>query len=259
VINREASATDRPYQRWVSNKVMNLLKQKMTAKKAWDYYPKNHDLYVLAAWVWTELGWDFKKEWLETKARHDAERANPTPKETLVDKLQKWKEEMPADEWVRSTDGTRPKGVINAKASATARPYQRKVSQKVDSLLGKPMTAKKWNDHPKNHDLYVLAAWVWKELGWDFKKEWLETKARHAAGERVSSKAKRSRATTSPAPTAPARAPKKKRTQRPTASASTEEKEDEPMMTDDDMDESDFESSDEFKCDDESSDDDMDE
>ena len=101
--------------------------------------------------------------------------------------------------------------------------------------MAKEKTKKAWDDYPAKHDLRVFVAFVWKELGWDFKAEWLETKARHDAGKRASNrpKTKRSRATTaSPASTAPARAPKKKRTQRPTASASNEEKEDESMMTD---------------------------
>jgi len=177
------------------------------------------------------------------KARHDAERANPKPKETFSKKLEKWKEEVqPGGTWKKSTDGTRPKGVINKEASATDRPYQREVSHKVSRLLGKPMTKKAWDDYAEDHDLQVFAAFVLAELGWNFKKEWLETKASHDAGKQVTRgpKIKRSRATTaSPASTAPARAPKKKRTERPTASASTEEKEDESMMTDVDEAESD--------------------
>ena len=205
-------------------------------KKAWDDYAEDHDLRVFAAFVWKKLGWDFKKEWLEAKARHDAERANPTPKETFSKKLEKWMAEvLPDGKWKKSPDGTRPKGLIDQKASKTDRPYQREVSWKVTNLLSKGMTKKAWDDYPKKHDLRVFAAFVLAELGWDFKKEWLETKAKHDAGKRVSTrpKTKRSRATTaSPASTAPARAPKKKRTERPTASASTEEKEDESMMTD---------------------------
>jgi hypothetical protein len=232
LIDDQASKTDRPYQRCMSKKVNRLLLKRMT-KKAWDEYPEDHDLRVFAAFVWEKLGWDFKAEWLATKARHDAERANPTPKETFSKKLEKWMAEvLPDGKWKKSPDGKRPKGLIDYQASKTDRPYQKYMSRKVSSLLGKEMTKKAWDEYPEDHDLRVFAAFVWEKLGWDFKAEWLEAKAAHDAGKRAP-KTKRSRATTaSPASTAPARAPKKKRTQRPTASASTEEKEDESMMTD---------------------------
>ena len=80
MIDKKASKTDRPCQRYMSEKVGRLLGKEMT-KKAWDDYAEDHDLYVFAAFVWEKLGWDFKAEWLEAKAAHDAgKRASPLPK-----------------------------------------------------------------------------------------------------------------------------------------------------------------------------------
>ena len=71
----EASRTHRPYQRKVSMKVYNLLGKK-TTKHGWDHYEKmnGHDLCVFHAFVFRELGWNFKAEWLQRKEKHDAKR-----------------------------------------------------------------------------------------------------------------------------------------------------------------------------------------
>ncbi|MEO2194007.1 MAG: helicase C-terminal domain-containing protein, partial [bacterium] len=88
--------------------------------------------------------------------------------EPFSSKLEKWKAELEkGGEWVRSPNGTRPKGVINQRASSTHRPYQRKVSTKVDTLLGNRMTKHGWDHYEKmnGHDLCVFHAFVSRELG----------------------------------------------------------------------------------------------
>ena len=155
VINEKASAKDRPYQ-WKASKMMHNFLSKRNTKKTWDDYAEDHDLRVFAAFVWMELGWDFKAEWLKMKEKHDAQRRdNTTPKETFSDELEG--------------------------ESANGRPYQWKVSRKVGYLLGKTVTKKAWDDYAEDHDLRVFAAFVWMELGWDFKAEWLQRKDQHEA------------------------------------------------------------------------------